>query len=58
MNMHDGIGAMDVIVLLALTFSAAFTFAWAVSPALRNWIERAKYRFQETVRQHDREYLT
>ena len=55
MNMAHSFGLMDVVVFVALGFSAAFTVAWALSPALREWIERPKYRFQESLRAFDEE---
>ena len=45
--------AMDVIVGLALLFSLAFLAAWLISPRLRAWVERPKYRFQADVRAYD-----
>ena len=45
--------AMDVIVGLALLFTLAFLAAWLVSPRLRAWVERPKYRFQADVRAYD-----
>jgi hypothetical protein len=48
---------MDVIVLLAMLFGAAFFAAWLVSPKLRKWIERPKYRFQANVQDYDRARL-
>jgi len=44
---------MDVIVFLALGFAIVFVVAWSVSPALRAWIERPKYRFQKNLRSYD-----
>ena len=46
--------AMDLIVGLAILFAVAFLAAWIISPALRAWVERPKYRFQANVRAHDR----
>lgn len=43
----------DPIVYAACVFTGAFVVAWAVSPALRAWIERPKYQFLENVRRHD-----
>jgi hypothetical protein len=40
---------MDAIVLLAGVFAVAFLAAWIVSPSLRVWIERPKYRFLADV---------
>ena len=45
--------AMDVIVGLALLFTLAFLAAWLISPRLRTWVERPKYRFQADVRAYD-----
>lgn len=60
MNMHDGtagavlrFSAMDLIVGLAALFAVVFFAAWLVSPRLRAWVERPKYRFQANVRSYD-----
>ena len=60
MNMHDGTGgavaqfsAMDLIVGLAALFAVVFFAAWLISPRLRAWVERPKYRFQANVRSYD-----
>jgi hypothetical protein len=60
MNMHDGMAgsaiqfsAMDLIVGLAVLFAVVFFAAWLVSPRLRAWVERPKYRFQANVRSYD-----
>lgn len=53
MNMSGSIGAMDVIVFLAFAFAVVFVVAWSVSPGLRAWIERPKYRFQKNLRSYD-----
>ena len=45
--------AMDVVVGLALLFTLAFLAAWLLSPRLRAWVERPKYRFQADVRAYD-----
>ncbi len=45
--------AMDFIVGLALLFALAFLAAWLLSPRLRAWVERPKYRFQADVRAYD-----
>ena len=45
--------AMDIIVLLAIGFAVLFLAAWAVSPRLRIWIERPKYRFLADVQSYD-----
>jgi hypothetical protein len=44
---------MDVIVLAAVLFAAVFFVAWAVSPNLRAWIERPKYRFLADTESYD-----
>jgi len=53
MNMNGSTSAMDIIVLLALAFAIVLTIAWSVSPNLRAWIERPKYRFQKNLRSYD-----
>ena len=45
--------AMDFIVGLALLFALIFLAAWLISPRLRAWVERPKYRFQADVRAYD-----
>jgi len=45
--------AMDFIVGLALLFTLVFLAAWLISPRLRAWVERPKYRFQADVRAYD-----
>lgn len=47
------ISVMDVVVFAAMAFAAVFVIAWSVSPALRSWIERPKYRFQKNVQTYD-----
>ncbi len=61
MNMTDGMAgatfhltAMDVIVGVAVLFAIGFFAAWLVSPRLRSWVERPKYRFQADVRAYDK----
>jgi hypothetical protein len=44
---------MDAIVLLAVAFAVVFLAAWLVSPSLRVWIERPKYRFLADVQSYD-----
>jgi hypothetical protein len=51
MNMFGG---MDFIVLAVLIFVVVFFAAWLISPALRTWIERPKYRFLADVEDYDR----
>ena len=60
MNMTDsvtgtmtGLTAMDDIVGLAVLFAMVFLVAWLLSPRLRLWVERPKYRFQANVRSYD-----
>lgn len=62
MNMKDAamgpmtqLTAMDVIVGLAVLFAVVFLAAWLLSPRLRVWVERPKYRFQADVRSYDQE---
>lgn len=43
----------DLIVWASVAFAVIFTAAWAVSPALRAWIERPKHHFLESARQYD-----
>jgi hypothetical protein len=45
--------AMDLIVGLSVLFALAFFAAWIISPALRAWVERPKYRLQENMRRYD-----
>ena len=45
---------MDVIVLLAGVFAVVFLAAWLISPRLRVWIERPKYRFLADVQSYDK----
>jgi hypothetical protein len=45
--------AMDAIVLVAVVFAVVFLAAWLISPRLRTWIERPKYRFLADVRTYD-----
>ncbi len=53
--MHGGgFGLMDGVVLAAGVFAVVFFAAWLVSPALRAWIEKPKYRFQANVQDYDR----
>lgn len=54
MNMPHSFDAMDVIVFAALAFTVIFVIAWMVSPSLRTWIERPKYRFLADVESYDR----
>ena len=45
--------AMDFVVGLALIFAMVFLTAWLLSPRLRAWVERPKFRFQANVRAYD-----
>lgn len=45
---------MDAIVSLAVVFAVVFLIAWLVSPRLRVWIERPKYRFISDVQKYDK----
>ena len=53
MNMPQSLDAMDLIVLVTLVFVIVFVVAWGVSPALRAWIERPKYRLQDNLRSYE-----
>jgi hypothetical protein len=44
---------MNLIVLAAVVICTVFVAAWAVSPNLRMWIERPKYRFLAETRSYD-----
>jgi hypothetical protein len=44
---------MDAIVSLAGALAVLFLAAWLISPKLRVWIERPKYRFLEDVQSAD-----
>ena len=44
---------MDVIVLAAVVFCIVFVAAWAISPDLRAWIERPKFRFLTATESYD-----
>jgi hypothetical protein len=48
----------DLIVYAAVGLTAAFVIAWAIRPDLREWIERPKFHFLESVRRYDREKKT
>lgn len=43
-----------IIVSSAVVFGLVFLAVWLVSPTLRAWIERPKYRFQKNVQSYDR----
>jgi len=53
MTMPMPMSLMDLIVLLAGAFAVVFLAAWIVSPRLRVWIERPKYRFLADVQSYD-----
>ena len=44
----------DLIVVASTVLALVFVAAWAASPRLRAWIERPKYRFQDSLRDYDR----
>ena len=44
----------NLIVGASIGLAVAFIVAWAVSPRLRAWIERPKYRFQDALNDYDR----
>jgi hypothetical protein len=54
MTMHMHLDLMDAIVLLTVVFAIVFFAAWLVSPRLRVWIERPKYRFLADVQSYDK----
>lgn len=45
----------DLIVWSSVALSLAFVAAWAVSPALRAWIEHPKHHFLAAAQDYDRE---
>lgn len=47
------VSLMDVIVVLAGLFAVVFLGAWLISPRLRVWIERPKYRFLADVQRYE-----
>ncbi len=53
MIMDMTMSLMDAIVLLAGIFTFVFLAAWLISPRLRVWIERPKYRFLADVQTYD-----
>ena len=53
MPMTMTVSLMDAIVLLAGIFALVFLVAWIISPRLRVWIERPKYRFLADVQSYD-----
>lgn len=44
----------DLIVWSSVALTLAFVAAWAVSPALRAWIERPKHHFLTAAQDYDR----
>ena len=44
---------MNFIVAIAVIFAMGFVAAWAISPNLRVWIERPKYRFLADTESYD-----
>jgi hypothetical protein len=51
--MDEKLTMLDTIVLLAVVFAVVFLAAWLISPRLRAWIERPKYRFLADVQSYD-----
>jgi hypothetical protein len=51
--MDETLTMLDTIVLLAVVFAVVFLAAWLISPRLRAWIERPKYRFLADVQSYD-----
>jgi len=44
-----------LIVVASVGLAAIFVVAWFARPGFREWIERPKHRFQEDLRQYDRD---
>jgi hypothetical protein len=55
-NMTAHLSPTDLVVGLAVLFAVVFLTAWLISPRLRAWVERPKYRFQANVRAYDQSY--
>lgn len=45
----------NLVVGASVGLVLGFVAAWACSPRLRAWIEQPKYRFQEALRDYDRD---
>ncbi|MFN7979003.1 MAG: hypothetical protein U0P30_12760 [Vicinamibacterales bacterium] len=43
----------DLVVWSSVGLTLAFTVAWALSPALRAWIERPKHQFIDAIHAHE-----
>jgi hypothetical protein len=56
MTMPMSMSLMDAIVLVAGAFGVVFLAAWLLSPRLRVWIERPKYRFLADVQSYDKDH--
>ena len=56
MVMPMAMSLMDAIVFVAGVFAVVFLVAWIVSPRLRGWIERPKYRFLADVQSYDKDH--
>lgn len=44
----------DLVVWSSVALTLLFVAAWAISPALRAWIERPKHQFLDDVQAYDR----
>jgi hypothetical protein len=45
---------VDAIVFSTIVLAAIFSAVWLISPNVRAWVERPKYRFQSNVQSYDR----
>jgi hypothetical protein len=45
---------VDAIVFSTIILAAVFTAIWLISPNVRAWVERPKYRFQSNVQSYDK----
>ena len=45
---------IDAIVFSTIVLAAVFSAIWLISPNVRAWVERPKYRFQSNVQSYDK----
>jgi hypothetical protein len=45
---------VDAIVFSTIILAAVFSAIWLISPNVRAWVERPKYRFQSNVQSYDK----
>jgi hypothetical protein len=45
---------IDAMVFSTIILAAVFTAVWLMSPSVRAWVERPKYRFQSNVQSYDK----